>query len=161
MSDILTVQPFLGYSAPAPDSDISKLYPFAHFTWQAARFILMLLHVLGESQMAAGSAFSSGFTVQKNRPKNGPKFQYFILLAEMEKRAIPLNPFAQALGVTPPVVKGSKGDFPLEKIDQALDLLNNWTGPISNRRSGPLGPARKTENLQPVTRQMLLTGESV
>lgn len=106
--------------------------------------------------MAAGSAFSSGFVVQKNRPKNGPKFQYFVLLSEMEKRSIPLNPFAQALGLTPPAVKGNKGDFPLEKIDSAIDLLNNWTGPLSNRRNGPLGPARKPENLKPVTRQMLL-----
>ena len=109
--------------------------------------------------MAAGSAYSSGFVVHKNRPKNGPKFQYFVLLAEMEKRAIPLNPFAQALGLTPPAVKGSKGDFPLDKIDEAIDLLNNWTGSLSNRRNGPLSSARKLDNLKPVTRQMLLVDE--
>ncbi len=101
--------------------------------------------------MAAGSAFASGFTVRKDRPKDGHKFQYFILLQEMEKRGISIAQMALALKETANVVKGAKGDFPLEKVDLLLELVNNWTGPIvaSKRISKPA-------ELRVVTREMLL-----
>jgi hypothetical protein len=111
--------------------------------------------------MAVGSAFSSGFVVnKKDRPKDGPKFQYFVLIQEMEKRSISPSRLALALAVTPNVLRGaSSRDFPLEKLDLLIELLNNWTGPTTNRQAGPLGkPVMRTQKLRPVTRDMLVIG---
>jgi len=110
------------------------------------------------SQRAAGSAYASGFVIEKNRPKNGPKFQYFVLLQELEKRSISIRQLALALELTPNVVKGAQGEFPLEKLEQCIDLLNNWTGPTSNRQSGPYGKPVNKPDIAPVTREMLVSG---
>jgi hypothetical protein len=103
------------------------------------------------------SAYSSGLVVHKDRPKNGPRFQYFVLLEQLEKRCISVRQFAMALGLTDSVLRGTKGNFPLEKLDQLIDLLNHWTGPTTNRQSGPLSrPVTRTQELRPVTREMLM-----
>jgi len=100
----------------------------------------------------AGSAFSSGFVVRKDRPKDGPKLQYFVLIQEMEKRCIAPARLALALGVTVKVLKGVCGDFPLEKLDLCVELLNNWTGQPKQSWVRQSKPAE----LKPVTREMLL-----
>lgn len=99
------------------------------------------------------SAFASGFVVRKDRPKDGPKFQYFVLLKEMEKRGISSVALASELGVTASVVRGVKGDFPVEKLDMCLELLNNWTGVTV-----PTKRISKPAELKTVTREMLLIG---
>ena len=111
------------------------------------------------SCQSPGSAYASGFVVQKNRPKQGPKFQYFVLVSELEKRCISIRQLALALGLTDNVVKGAKGEFPLDKVDLCIELLNNWTGPTTNRQSGPLAkPVNRAQELRPVTRDMLVVG---
>jgi|GEM_PF-5711108 len=98
-------------------------------------------------------AFASGFVVRKDRPKDGPKFQYFVLLQEMQKRCISTKQLALALGVTDNVVRGTKGNFPLEKIDRCVELVNNWTGPTNGQPGKRLS---KPAELRPVTREILL-----
>jgi hypothetical protein len=66
----------------------------------------------------------------------------------LERRRISVNRFADALGETVNVVKGTKGDFPLEKLDQCIYLLNNWDGP----RTSLSVPSA----FEPVTKEMLL-----
>jgi len=75
------------------------------------------------------SAATAGLKVRKNRPKDGPSIKYYVLREMLERRRISVNRFAEALGETVNVVKGSKGDFPLEKLDYCIYLLNNWDGP--------------------------------
>mgnify|MGYP001166943712 CR=1 FL=1 len=94
------------------------------------------------------SAATAGLKVRKNRPKDGPSIKYYVLREMLERRRISVNRFADALGETVNVVKGTKGDFPLEKLDQCVYLLNNWDGP---RTSLSVPSSLKT-----VTREMLL-----
>jgi len=97
------------------------------------------------------SAATAGLKVRKNRPKDGPSIKYYVLREMLERRRISVNRFADALGETVNVVKGTKGDFPLEKLDLCIELLNNWTGP----RTGQLGLI-KPGTSETVTREMLL-----
>jgi hypothetical protein len=92
---------------------------------------------------------SAGFVVSRvtNRAPKGPTIKYYVLREELDKRRIGGNRFAEALGVTPSVLKGTKGDFPMEKLDQCIDLLNNWDGPRV---------AQTSAKHQDVTRAMLL-----
>ena len=96
---------------------------------------------------------SSGLVIRKNRPKDGLKFKNFVLLQELEKRGISATQFASALGIPVTVVRGVKGDFPIEKLDQCVELLNNWTGPTAQRGARMTKPAR----CLPVSRDTFLT----
>lgn len=94
------------------------------------------------------SAAAAGLKVRKNRPKDGPSIKYYVLREMLERRRISVNRFADALGETVNVVKGTKGDFPLEKLDHCIYLLNNWDGP----RTSLSVPS----SLETVTKEMLL-----
>jgi hypothetical protein len=99
---------------------------------------------------------SSGLVIRKNRPKDGPKFKNFVLMQELEKRSISATQFAFALGIPVTVVRGVKGDFPIEKLDQCVELLNNWTGPTAQRGNRMCKP----DQCSPVSREMLVTAGS-
>ncbi len=58
--------------------------------------------------------------IRKNRPKDGPKFKNFVLMQELEKRSIASVQFAAAIGLPAPVVRGAKGDFPIDKVDHCV-----------------------------------------
>ena len=97
------------------------------------------------------SAFASGFVVRKDRPKDGPKFQYYVLQEELKKRRIATRQLALALELSANVVAGRAGDFPLEKVDQCVELINNWTGP-----TGSPGWGKTATAMKPITRELLL-----
>lgn len=97
------------------------------------------------------SAATAGLKVKKNRPKDGPSIKYYVLREMLERRRISVNRFADALGETVNVVKGTKGDFPLDKLDLCIDLLNNWSGP----RTGQ-AVFIKTGTIETATKEMLL-----
>lgn len=88
--------------------------------------------------------------IRKARPA-GPRFQYYVLIQELSRRGISTRKFALAIGETNNVVSGAKGEFPLEKMDLCLELVNNWTGPRTAQRR-----ISKPSECQPVTREMLL-----
>ena len=78
-------------------------------------------------------------------------FKYFVLKEELFKRDITLSEFATALGVATPTVSGNGAPFPLEKLDLAVELLNNWTGPTKARR-----PHKTRSNIKLATREMFI-----
>lgn len=90
--------------------------------------------------------------ISRSRPKDGPKIRHYVLREELEKRRIAVKQFAQALDLTIDVVKGTAGDFPLEKLDQCVELLNNWEGPRMGQ--SVLSPNRSAVRL--ITKEMLL-----
>jgi len=94
---------------------------------------------------------SAELGIRMNRPKDVPKFKNFVLIQELEKRGIASRQFALALKLPAPVVRGAQGYFPLDKVDECIDLLNNWTGPISHR-----GSQSRPGQILPVSREMLV-----
>lgn len=78
--------------------------------------------------------------------------KYFVLKEELFKREISLTSFARELGVPTPVLSGKGSPFPLERLDRAIDLLNNWPGPTKKRKSRQSW----ANKLEPVRREMLL-----
>ncbi|MBA3992550.1 MAG: hypothetical protein C0469_03415 [Cyanobacteria bacterium DS2.3.42] len=97
------------------------------------------------------SAATAGLKVRKNRPKDIPSIKYYVLREMLERRRISVNRFAEALGETVNIVKGTKGDFPMDKLDLCIELLNNWSGP----RTGQVGLI-KPGTSETVTKEMLL-----
>lgn len=81
--------------------------------------------------------------------------KYFVLKEELFKREISLTAFAKALNVPTPVLSGKGSAFPLEKLDHAIELLNNWSGPRKAKRTLYIQP----KDLKPVTKEMLIDSE--
>lgn len=77
--------------------------------------------------------------------------KYFVLKEELFKRDISLSCFARELDVPTPVLSGKGSPFPIEKLDRAVELLNNWPGPKKKRKS-----KQSWNKLEPVCREMLL-----
>lgn len=78
--------------------------------------------------------------------------KYFVLKEELFKREISLTAFAKALDVPTPVLSGKGSPFPLDKLDRAIELLNDWQGPRKTKRTLYIQP----KDLTPVTREMLI-----
>lgn len=74
--------------------------------------------------------------IRKDRPKAGPKFKNFVLMQELDKRGIAATQFAAALSLPVTVVRGTSGTFPIERVNECVSLINNWTGPITARSRG-------------------------
>jgi hypothetical protein len=93
--------------------------------------------------------------IRKDRPKPGPKVKNFVLMQELDKRGIAATQFAAALALPVTVVRGTSGNFPVERLEDCVALLNNWTGPITARSRGShlVKPAHSGF----VTREMLIT----
>lgn len=79
-------------------------------------------------------------------------FKYYILKEEIYKREISLQEFAKALGVPTPVLSGNGSPFPMEKLEMAIQLLNDWRGPTKLNTS----KSYKPKLLLPVTKEMLV-----
>lgn len=93
--------------------------------------------------------------IRKDRPKPGPKVKNFVLMQELDRRGIAATQFAAALALPVTVVRGTSGNFPVERLEDCVALLNNWTGPITARSRGShlVKPAHSGF----VTREMLIT----
>jgi len=92
---------------------------------------------------------SAGFRAKGEQVRE--QIKYWLLREELQKREIALTDFAQALDLKYEALSGKGTPFPIEKLQEAVELLNNWTGP---RRS-------HTRNARPmkataITAEMLL-----
>jgi hypothetical protein len=93
--------------------------------------------------------------IRKDRPKPGPKVKNFVLMQELDKRGIAATQFAAALALPVTVVRGTSGNFPVERLEDCIALLNNWTGPITARSRG--SHLVKPTHSGFVTREMLIS----
>ncbi len=82
---------------------------------------------------------SSGLRVipRTQNPTQGT-LQLWWLVDQLKKKKINQKKFAAKLGVPPGVLAGRSGTFPADKIQECLDLLENWTNEPKHVPTGGL-----------------------
>ena len=75
--------------------------------------------------MVSFALLAYGGEIMIIRKKKESSFPVWQLKDELQKRRIPINRFAEALGIRPGAIHGNR-PFPDEKTDECWKLLANW-----------------------------------